>query len=87
MELPFSNNKAKSLVPFYVADRTRQIPGEATRKTENQQAAEQSKLDVVDNELANRRDELEQVKISIAQDNIGQMKREIDVLKCTLIYG
>lgn len=69
---------AKSLVPFYVADRARQILGEAIRKTENQQAAEQSKLDVVDSELASSRDELEQVKISIAQDNVGQMKREIE---------
>ncbi len=69
---------AKSLVPFYVAGRARQILGDAIRKTENQQAAEQSKLDVVDSELASRRDELEQVKISIAQDNVGQMKREIE---------
>ncbi|MEQ8674206.1 MAG: SbcC/MukB-like Walker B domain-containing protein [Aggregatilineales bacterium] len=69
---------AKSLVPFYVADQARQILGDAIGKTNTLCDAEQSKLDGVDNELSNRRDELEQVKISIAQDNVGQMKREIE---------
>jgi len=69
---------AKKLVPFYVADRAREILNDAIRKTQSQREAEESRLAVVDRELANQRDELERVKISIAQDNIGQEKREIE---------
>lgn len=71
-------DEAKLLVPFYVASRAKQILDDAIRKTESSQSAEQSKLDIVDSELASHRDAIEQVSISIAQDNIGQMKREIE---------
>ncbi len=69
---------AKTLVPFYMADRAREILNGAIRKTQNQREAEESRLSVVDRELANRREDLERVNISIAQDNIGQEKREIE---------
>ncbi|MBZ0254666.1 AAA family ATPase, partial [bacterium] len=69
---------AKTLVPFYVADRARDILNEAIRKTRSQHDAEESRLAVVDSELTNLRDDLERVRISIANDNVGQEKREIE---------
>jgi len=69
---------AKTLVPFYVADKATQILSDAIRKTKSLHDAENSKLEIIDSELSRRRDELEQVRFSIAQNNIGQMKREIE---------
>lgn len=69
---------AKRLVPFYVADLAKQILGDAISETNSRKASEQSRLDIVDSELANQREELQQIEIAIAQDDIGQMKREIE---------
>lgn len=69
---------AKTLVPFYVADRAHDILNEAIRKTQSRHEIEMSRLAVVDSELSNLRDDLERVRISIAQDNVGQEKREIE---------
>lgn len=69
---------AKVWVPFYVAGQVRDLLGVEIKDVDNCRSAKQSSLDVIDAELANLRSELESVKIAIAQDSVGQMKREIE---------
>jgi uncharacterized protein YPO0396 len=69
---------AKSLVPFYVADKARELLTTAIIQTETHQSAEHSKRSGVDNELTHLRRSYEEVQIAIAQDSVGQMKREIE---------
>lgn len=69
---------AKPLIPFYVAGRSCQLLNKAIETTAGERTVEQSKLETVETELASLRDNLEQVKFSIAQNSVGQMKREIE---------
>ncbi len=69
---------ARRLVPFYVAHRARELLNGAIKTVDNQRNAWQGRLATVDSELSSLREALERVKIAIAQDSIGQMKREID---------
>ena len=69
---------AKSLVPFYVAGKAQDLLTAAIADVSSQREAQQSRLQTVDAELETRRSDLERVKISIAQDSVGQAKREIE---------
>jgi uncharacterized protein YPO0396 len=69
---------AKGLVKFYVADKANELLNNAIKRSESQRNAEFSKLEVVDSELLSLRRQLEDIQIAIAQDSVGQMKREID---------
>lgn len=69
---------AREIVPFYVADKAQKLIAQAMVKVQTQREAEQSRLTVVESEIASLRESLERVKIAIAQDSIGQMKREIE---------
>ena len=69
---------AKDLVPFYVADQARRLLTDAIRRAQSQHDAQQSRLDSVNAELASLRRELEDVQIAIAQDSVGQRKRELE---------
>jgi len=68
---------AKTLVPFYVASRARDLLVNAINQTQQKYDVEQSHLGRIDTELTNLRQQLERVNISIAQDSVGQEKREI----------
>lgn len=69
---------AKSLVPFYVAEKTRVMVTEALTALEAQRDAAQSQFDTVKATLQQLREQLNTVMIAIAQDDVGQMKREIE---------
>lgn len=69
---------AKTLVPFYVADRACAILNDAIRTTQSKRDTEQSRLTGVDRDLQAKREDLQRVSISIASDNVGQEKREIE---------
>ncbi len=69
---------AKSLVPFYVAGKAQDLLTAAVHEVRGQREAQQSRLQTVDTELETLRSDLERVKIAIAQDSVGQAKREIE---------
>ncbi len=69
---------AKSLVPFYVAGKAQDLLETAIAEVSSQREAQQSRLQTVDTELETLRGDLERVKIAIAQDSVGQAKREIE---------
>ncbi len=69
---------AKSLVPFYVAGKAQDLLTAAIAEVSSQREAQYSRLQTVDGELETLRSDLERVKITIAQDSVGQAKREIE---------
>ena len=69
---------AKGLVKFYVAQKAQDLLNSAIKQAESQRNAEASKLGLVDSELSSLRRQLEDIQIAIAQDSVGQMKREIE---------
>lgn len=69
---------AKSLVPFYVAGKAQDLITAAIAEVSSQRETQNSRLQTVDDELETLRGELERVKIAIAQDSVGQAKREIE---------
>ena len=69
---------AKSLVPFYVAGKAQDLLTTAMAEVSSQREAQQSRLQTVNGELETLRGDLERVKIAIAQDSVGQAKREIE---------
>lgn len=69
---------AKSLVPFYVAGKAQHLLDTAISDVSSQRDAQYSRLQTVDAELEALRSDLERVKIAIAQDSVGQAKREIE---------
>lgn len=69
---------AKSLVPFYVAGKAEDLLTAAIADVSSQHEAQHSRLKTVDDELETLRSDLERVKIAIAQDSVGQAKREIE---------
>ncbi len=69
---------AKSLVPFYVARKAQNLLTAAIVEVSSQREAQYSRLQTVDAELETLRSDLERVKITIAQDSVGQAKREIE---------
>jgi uncharacterized protein YPO0396 len=69
---------AKSLVPFYVAGKAQDLLTAAIMEVTSQHEAQSSRLQSVDSELETLRTGLERVKIAIAQDSVGQAKREIE---------
>lgn len=69
---------ARSLVPFYVAEKAQTLLASAIKHEQMQRAAKQSQLDLVDAELKALSEELERIKIAIGQDSVGQAKREIE---------
>lgn len=71
-------NKAKTLTPVYVAEQAHVLLKEEINKTKSKQEAEASRLQGIDSELSNKREELDRIKISIANDSFGQEKREIE---------
>jgi uncharacterized protein YPO0396 len=75
---------ARQIVPYYVAFQAQGMLNDAITRTQSQHDAEQSRLDVLDRELQQQRDDLERVKFAIAQDSIGQMKRELELKRQSL---
>jgi uncharacterized protein YPO0396 len=69
---------AKSLVPFYVAGKAQDLLTVAIAEVNSQREAQYSRLQTVSGELETLRSDLERVKIAIAQDSVGQAKREIE---------
>ena len=69
---------AKDLVPFYVADKAKQLLSDITRQTTSQRTAQESRLETVTQELASLRRDLQDIEIAIAQDSVGQRKRELE---------
>lgn len=69
---------AKSLVPFYVAGKALDLLTAEIANVSDQRTAQVSRLETVDGELETLRSDLERVKIAIAQDSVGQTKREIE---------
>lgn len=70
--------QARVLVPFYVADRAQHLLGEALQQLDSEQHAGQDKRQRADTELQSLRDQLQDVEFAIRQDEVGQMKREIE---------
>lgn len=68
----------RPLIPFYVAGQARKLLTQAIETTKGLRTTEQSRLGTVEAELESLRHSLEQVKFSIAQNSVGQMKREIE---------
>ncbi|MCG3212557.1 MAG: Chromosome partition protein Smc [Anaerolineae bacterium] len=68
----------RPLIPFYVAGQARKLLTQAIETTKGLRTTEQSRLETVEAELESLRHSLEQVKFSIAQNSVGQMKREIE---------
>lgn len=69
---------ARSLVPFYVADKARALLTDAINALHHRRDTHQSRLEVVDAEMVSLRRELQDVEIAIAQDSVGQRTREIE---------
>ncbi len=69
---------ARELVPFYVADKAQGLLKEAIQALQQQRHTEESRLNVVTAERDRLRREIEDVRIAIAQDSVGQMQREIE---------
>lgn len=69
---------AKSLIPFYVAGESRDLLNAAIEKVSSQLDARTSRRKTITTELSGLRRELDDIKIAIAQDSVGQMKREIE---------
>lgn len=72
---------AYSLVGFYVAEQAVTLLGDELHALENRQAAEQEKLQTVDNELIRQREHRDAIKIALAQDDVG---REIGKIETEL---
>lgn len=69
---------ARGLVPYYIAEQARDLLTNAIQSDEGKLQAEQSRLGNVEAELEGLRTERENIRIAIAQDSVGQMKREIE---------
>jgi len=69
---------AKTIVPFHVAEQTREFLKTKISEVGRQKEAQVSRRQSVDVELENLRNALQDVEIAIAQDSVGQMKREIE---------
>jgi uncharacterized protein YPO0396 len=69
---------ARSLVPFYVADKARALLTDTINALHHRRDTHQSRLEVVDAEMVSLRRELQDVEIAIAQDSVGQRTREIE---------
>lgn len=69
---------AKTLVPFHVADKARELLRKTVTSAHSQREAQYSRRRAVDDELAGLRRDFRDVEIAIAQDSAGQMKREIE---------
>lgn len=69
---------AKILVPYYVAYQSRALLETELATLSQQKETQQSLQQTVDARLRDLGDQLERVKISIAQDSVGQEKREIE---------
>lgn len=70
---------AKTMVPFYVASKAKDLLNDAIRNANYQLESENSKKAILDTELENLRDEQESVKLSIRNDSVVQEKREVEV--------
>lgn len=70
---------AKKLVPFYIAEKAQALL-QSTIQTHTEQRQIQKSLEQTkDNDLITLRSELQRVEIAIAQDDVGQAIREIEV--------
>ena len=70
--------EAKNLIPFYIAEKAQNLLQSAIQNNESQQQAQQGRLNTVNETLKTLRSDLERVNISIAQDDVGRAKREIE---------
>ncbi len=68
---------AKTMVPFYVASKAKDLLNNAIRDATYQLESENSKKAILDSELEDLRDEQEGIKLSIRNDNVVQEKREV----------
>lgn len=69
---------ARPFVPFYVASRGKDLLDEALESAKQDQALQESRRKSVDKNLSDLHEQLDRVKIAIAQNSIGQLKREIE---------
>ncbi len=69
---------ARGLVPYYIAEQAQALLTGAIQADESKLQAEQSRQQSVESELESLRDERENIRIAIANDSVGQMKREIE---------
>lgn len=70
--------EAKILIPFYIAEKAQTLIQTAIQKSESQRQAQQGRLNTIENTLKTLRSDLDRVNISIAHDNVGQAKRNIE---------
>jgi uncharacterized protein YPO0396 len=71
-------NEARRLVPFYVAERSRELLTQVIKSDQNQLDVHYSRRESEDTRLENFRHELQTVEFAIETDSVGQMKREIE---------
>lgn len=69
---------ARSLIPFYVSGKAQHLLTTAIDEVSGQRDAQQSRLQTVNSELEVLRSDLDRTNIAIAQDSVGQAKREIE---------
>jgi uncharacterized protein YPO0396 len=70
--------QARGYIPYYVALRGEDILTHAIREAEAQIDTQESRMRSVDNEIARLQEETESIRITIATDDVGQQKREIE---------
>ncbi len=68
---------AKTMVPFYVASKAKDLLNDAIRDANYQLESENSRKAILDSELEDLRDEQEGIKLSIRNDSVVQEKREV----------
>jgi len=69
---------AKSLVPFYVAGKARDLLEKTIAEVSSQREAQYSRLQTVDRELESLRGDLQDIEFAIRQDDVGRRIREIE---------
>ncbi|MEM7797789.1 MAG: SbcC/MukB-like Walker B domain-containing protein [Chloroflexota bacterium] len=69
---------ARQFVPFYVARKGEHLITTSLNQAVGEKDAETSRLAGIDQGLSELREQLDRVKIAVAQNSVGQMKREIE---------
>lgn len=72
------NEAAADLIPFYVANRSRDLLSSEIEATKSQRDEEQTRLSAATEALTSLRDDLQSVVFEIQSDEKGQRKREIE---------